>query len=119
MDRIPKVVQANPKQYDKCLAYKVAQRFPKGVREEASKIVMYYENTLQEQLKQYHRLVEANTKLRRENDKLSAENYSNKLSAPVTVIYKDRPTPLTPVQLNKTPIKETITPEKIDHRKRI
>ena len=119
MDKVPKVQTMDPKSYEKCLAYKVAQRFPKGIREEASKIVVYYQNALHDQLRQYYKLVEANTKLKRQNDKLEAENYSNQLSTPVKIVYKEGRAPLTPAQLNRTPVREAVTPEKIDHRKRI
>ena len=57
---------------EKCLAFKVVQRFPPGIKEEATKIVRYYENSLQSQIKDYHKLVEANHKLKRENDRLTA-----------------------------------------------
>ena len=52
----------------------MAQRFPPGIREEATKIVKHYEISLQSHIKEYHKLMEVNNKLKKQNDKLMVEN---------------------------------------------
>lgn len=68
---------APPKSRKSCLAFQVALTFPPRIRQEVTKMVDYYEDTLENQAREFHRIVEENHCLKKENNKLRAANLSN------------------------------------------
>lgn len=50
-----------------CLAMRIAETFPKRIKQEVMKIVDYYESSVEENYRQYHRLVQENARIKREN----------------------------------------------------
>lgn len=70
---------APPKNRSHCLAFQVAQTFPPRIRQQVSKMVEYYEDTLESQAKEFHRIVEENHKLKKENNKLRANHLASEL----------------------------------------
>lgn len=49
---------AVPPRRTHCLAYQLALTFPPRISQEVIRIVEYYEDTLEKQAKEYHRIVE-------------------------------------------------------------
>jgi hypothetical protein len=66
-----------PRQRTHCLAYQVALTFPPRIRQEVTRMVDYYEDTLEKQAREYHRIVEENHRLKKENNCLRANHLAN------------------------------------------
>ena len=71
------------KRLESCLAWKIAEKYPVGIKEETLKMIEYYETSLHSQIRDYHKLVEENARVKKQNQMLTSMNleYEMKRSA--------------------------------------
>ena len=110
------------------MAYQVAQRYPSAIKKDVVKMVEYYENCIYSQVKDYHKLVEENGRLKRENMRLQTDNYGHEIKEEFRkeAVEKEKEnrsrTPLrglSPINLAKTPERSTNNSEVEEYKKKL
>lgn len=108
-------LQPSSKNRKNCLAFQVAQTFPARIKQEVTRMVEYYEDTLEHQAREYHRMVQENHRLKKENNKLKAVNLSNDLRNTIRPESKENASPFRKekvtknVQMEASPAKNRLT----------
>ncbi len=99
-----------PPQRTHCLAYQVALTFPPRIRQEVTRMVEYYEDTLEKQAREYHRIVEENHRLKKDNNCLRANHLASEFRMQYTRQDKENLSPFRKAKDQQQPHQEEHSP---------